>query len=158
MEDINRLVYELSAEAVHASLFYGQYDPSTTVLQYVNAGHHPPLLLRSWESGCDSVSRLEGGGLVLGASPNARYEQASCIAEPGDLLVAYTDGVIEALNSIGEQWGKQSFETLLGRCCHQTPEAIINTVLRELNAFIGDAPQQDDITIAVVRLNRRCAA
>jgi sigma-B regulation protein RsbU (phosphoserine phosphatase) len=70
----------------------------------------------------------------------------------------YTDGVIEALNSRGEQWGKQSFETLLGCCCHQAPEAIVNTVLRELNAFIGEAPQQDDITIAVVRLNRRCAA
>jgi sigma-B regulation protein RsbU (phosphoserine phosphatase) len=89
MSNVNTLVYESSASNRYATFFYAQYNTSTRTLSYVNAGHNPPLIFRSGSG----IIRLDAGGPVVGLLPSFAYQQASVILEPGDMLIAFTDGI-----------------------------------------------------------------
>ena len=102
--NVNRLVYEASASNRYATFFYGQYDPRKAV-RLVNAGHNPPMLFHRADGG--AVTRLEPGGTVVGLIENACYQQGSVRISPGDLLVAFTDGISEAMNLEDEEWGEE---------------------------------------------------
>ena len=101
MTNMNHLVYEASASNRYATFFYGQYDPAIRRLDFVNAGHNAPVILRGQE-----VLLLEAGGPVVGLLPRTVYQQMSIQLEPGDLFLGYTDGISEAMNKADEEWGE----------------------------------------------------
>jgi phosphoserine phosphatase RsbU/P len=147
MENVNTLGYESSAVNKYATFFYGQYSPASRLLHYVNAGHEPPILFRGSE-----LIRLETGGTVVGLLPGARYEQGVIEVAPGDILVAFTDGISEAMNTADEEWG---VENLI--CCVRGHDGIIcsemiRRVMASADAFTAGAKQHDDMTLVVARI------
>ncbi len=146
LSNINRLVYEASSSNRYATFFYGQYDPATGRFDYVNAGHNPPILVQEGK-----VIRLEEGGAVIGLLDNCEYAQGSVTIRPGDCLLAFTDGISEAMNEEDEEWGEERLIEAL----HAYPGGSANDLLLHLfdkaTTFAGTAPQHDDMTLVVVR-------
>src|SRR5205823_2519874 len=101
------------------------------------------------------IRRLETGGVVLGLFEHASFEEEALTLEPGDFIVAFSDGVSEALNQAGEEF---SDERLLGCVTANragTPQQVLDSLLKDVRAFCGDAPQSDDVTIVLVRYERQ---
>ncbi|HKE84039.1 MAG TPA: PP2C family protein-serine/threonine phosphatase [Vicinamibacterales bacterium] len=99
MANLNQLVYDSSTSNRYATFFYGELDTSSRVLTYVNGGHNPPLLFRHCDGGRDVV-RLDAGGPVIGLMEDCFYQQGRVTLDTGDVLVAYTDGISEALKAV----------------------------------------------------------
>src|SRR5262249_8149903 len=138
---------ESSSANRYATFFYGQIDPGTRVLSYVNAGHNAPMLFRG-----DALIRLETGGPVVGLLPTAAYEQASLPLAGGDLLVAFTDGVSESMNAADEEWGERRLVEAIEGCRAAAAADIVARVMAEAEAFAAGAPQHDDMTLVVLRM------
>ncbi|MGH9869448.1 MAG: SpoIIE family protein phosphatase [Candidatus Polarisedimenticolia bacterium] len=151
LENVNQLVHDASPDNRYATFFYGQYDPATRRLGYVNAGHCPPMVLRR-RGGRHEIERLRAGGTVVGLFPAAAYTEGVITLEPGDLVVAYTDGISEAMNADDEEWGEQRLIEAAGACDGQPAADIIRTLMRAADAFAAGAPQHDDMTLVVARL------
>jgi len=98
---VNRQVHASSLANRYATMFYGVVDAAEHTLRYVNAGHNPPMVIRP----DGSILWLEAGGAPIGMFPGWTYREGMVQVHPGDLLLAYTDGVIEAVNAAGEEWG-----------------------------------------------------
>jgi sigma-B regulation protein RsbU (phosphoserine phosphatase) len=150
MRNLNMLVYESSAANRYATFFYGELDLTTRLLTYVNAGHNPPMLFRGTTGGTDVV-RLDTGGPVIGLIEHCAYQQGSVTLTAGDVLVAYTDGISEAMNAADEEWGEDRFMTAieLNRALPARP--LIDQLMVLADAFVAGAPQHDDMTLLVVR-------
>jgi sigma-B regulation protein RsbU (phosphoserine phosphatase) len=118
---INDLIYHNTPPEEYITFFVGVYNPDRHTLTYVNAGHNPPLLLRR----DGSVEPLEQGGVILGMAPNLRYEQASIELAPEDFLLMYTDGVSEAMNPSGEEFGEERIRDLLLKYRLLHPQEIV---------------------------------
>jgi phosphoserine phosphatase RsbU/P len=146
---LNRLIYEASGANRYATFFYGSYDPATRRLEYVNAGHNPPFVFRA---STGEALRLEGGGPVVGLLPEAVFEAQSVTLEPGDLLVAYTDGVSEAMNGQDEEWGEDRMAEAVEADAAAAPETVVKTLMAGADAFASGAPQHDDMTLVVARV------
>jgi phosphoserine phosphatase RsbU/P len=151
IQHINRLVYEASADNHYATFFYAQYDPATRNLRFVNAGHNPPIVCRK-RTGRDEVYRLEEGGTVVGLFPDFPYHEAQMQFEPGDILVAYTDGITEAMNKREEEFGEERLIETIRRSDSRSAADIIAAALDNVDAFTSGAPQHDDMTLVVVRV------
>ena len=129
------------------TVFYCVLDPTSGVLRYANGGHNPPYIRH--EAG--PVESLSGaGGLVLGAMPGTNYPTHTVQLSRGDRLVLYTDGVTEAFNPAEELYGTQRLVDEVHVHGGGTPAALVERVCRSLSDFAGDAPQSDDITLAVL--------
>ncbi|HWW85484.1 MAG TPA: PP2C family protein-serine/threonine phosphatase, partial [Vicinamibacterales bacterium] len=127
----------------------GHYDAARRALWYVNAGHNPPALIKTHAS---EVVRLDAGGPVIGLFEDCAYTQACVTVEPGDVLVAFTDGISEAMNIADEEWGEdQVFEIVRANRTHSAQE-IIGMIMREADRFTAGAPQHDDMTLIVIRV------
>jgi len=122
--------------------FIAEFDPLSRRLTYVNAGHNDPILRR--QSGV--IERLGIGGLPLGIMDDAHYQAGELTIQPGDWLAAFTDGVIEAENNFQQEYGEQRFLAMLHSGVMLAPSMLLNTVMVDLDRFVGDAPQHDDIT------------
>ncbi len=157
MEKVNRLVYEASATNRYATFFFATYNMQTRELIYVNAGHNAPFLIRRNEE-TFHVERLEAGGPVIGLLPFAKYEEQRCVLRPGDLLLAYTDGISEAMTEREEEWGEDRMlaaaETLPDGCAQK----ILEHLFAEADRFTGNAPQFDDMTLLVLKLQEHPVA
>jgi serine phosphatase RsbU (regulator of sigma subunit) len=151
VRDVNRLVHESSPVHFFASLFYGEYQPATRVLRYVNAGHNPPIVLR-WRNERCELFPLVTEGTPVGALEDAEYTSATVRLNIGDVLVAYTDGITESENPRGEFWGQKRFEHLLRSCRDRSPKQIIQSILDEICTFSKGHPQRDDTTLVVARV------
>ncbi len=153
--NINRLVYEASSAHRYATFFYGQYNPVTHQFDYVNAGHNPPMLLRpcneKWEA-----SGLDVGGTVVGLLESFPYQQGQVILAPDDVLVAFTDGISEAMNSSEEEWGEKNLiATIECNSNSKLPAAeLLQRILQAADAFAAGAQQHDDMTLVVLRILR----
>lgn len=144
---VNRLFYESSVASAYATLFLADYEESTGRLRYVNCGHLPPLILRSDAS----VESLSATSTVVGLFPTLRTaHSAEAQLHAGDLLVMYTDGVTEAINKAGEEFGEERLIDVLRRCQGDAPASVIGSVIREVKAF-SVAEQEDDITLLVAK-------
>jgi sigma-B regulation protein RsbU (phosphoserine phosphatase) len=147
MQNVNTLAYEGSAVNKYATFFYGQFSPGSRLLSYVNAGHEPPLIFRN-----GSVIPLDIGGPVVGLLPCVQYEQGTLLLEPGDVVVALTDGISEAMNPADEEWG---VESLIG-CVRQSNGIgcadLIERVIACADTFAAGAKQHDDMTLVVARI------
>ena len=139
---VNRQVYSSSLADRYATLFYGVFDDATRTLRHVNAGHNPPMVIRRDQS----IIWLETGGPPVGMFPNFTYVEGAVQLNPGDLVVAYTDGVTEAVNPAGEEWGAESLLAAVKRCRTWQPESIVEAAFAALDEFSGDN-QTDDATI-----------
>jgi phosphoserine phosphatase RsbU/P len=148
---VNSLLYESSASHRYATLFYGQIDPQAARLDYVNAGHNPPLLLRA-TSGDFDVQRLEKGGTVVGLLPQSKFEQGSVVLQSGDLILGFTDGISEAMNRHDEEWGEERMVEAVKSAGDRSPRALIQHLMEAADRFVDGAPQNDDMTLVVVRL------
>ena len=151
MSHLNRLIYEASAVNRYATFFFGFFDPATSRFRYVNAGHNPPVLLRKSPSGNYECLRLDCGGPVVGLLPEASYEQGSVLFHPGDLLLAYTDGISEAMNSADEEWGEEAMILAAQQASNGTTEDIVKAIFAAADVFAGGASQHDDMTVLVMR-------
>lgn len=147
---LNRLLCERSAGPRFTSLFWSYYDADTKLLRYVNAGHWPPLLVTG-RSGRTEVMRLEDGGPVMGLLPDADYSQGTVRLAPGDLLILYSDGLIEAANAAGEEFGEERLLRLAMGSGGKSCEEIRREVLDRLREFAGAAPFADDLTLVAAR-------
>jgi serine phosphatase RsbU (regulator of sigma subunit) len=148
---VNSLVHESSPVHFFASLFYAEYEPASRVLTYVNAGQNPPIVSRC-RNGESHVFRLQPGGAPVGLFADSSYHSASFQLEEGDILVACTDGIIEAENGEGEPWGQQRLENLFTSCQRQSPTQVVQQIVHEVSVFTAGGPQKDDITLVVVQV------
>jgi sigma-B regulation protein RsbU (phosphoserine phosphatase) len=149
VSNVNRLVYEASASDRYATFFYGQYDPAARRFDYVNAGHNPPMLFRV-PPGSSAVDRLDVGGTVVGLLESFPYQQDSVVLHSGDILVAYTDGISEAMNHADEEWGEERLQASVQRCSDMNARQIIDQIFRDADEFVAGAKQHDDMTVVVV--------
>jgi sigma-B regulation protein RsbU (phosphoserine phosphatase) len=147
MHKVNRLVYEASASNRYATFFFASYDPSTRTLECVNAGHNPPLLLRG-----SQTIRIEADGPVVGLLPFAPYTEQSQVLEPGDLLILYTDGISEAMTNDEEEWGEERMIVAAQSAQNQSASKVLDTIFVATDAFTAGAPQHDDMTLLVLKL------
>jgi serine phosphatase RsbU (regulator of sigma subunit) len=147
--DVDRLVLAASPKHLYASLFYAEYDATTRVLRYVNAGHNAPMVLR-WEGSECEVFFLEASGTPLGLLEGSEFISKKFQLETGDVLVMYTDGITETENPERELWGAERLETVLRTCRDLAPAQIVGRVLDEVAAFAGKGPQRDDMTLVVI--------
>jgi sigma-B regulation protein RsbU (phosphoserine phosphatase) len=110
-------------------------------------------LLQRNGNGTGKISRLEEGGPVLGAFPTALYHQGEVAVRPGDLLVLYSDGIVEATNASEEEFGEERLCGLIQENCARPSAEILDEILKQVRAFIQEAPPQDDMTLVVARIN-----
>lgn len=144
---LNGLLYRGSSPNRYATLFLSVYDPTTRRLLYVNAGHNAPLVLRAG----GEVERLVCGGAVVGLLPGVEYASGTVQLEAGDMLAAFTDGVTEATNARLEEWGEQRLEQALKGHGGDAPSTVAR-VMAALTGFTDGSPQNDDITLVVLRV------
>ena len=152
-QQLNRLLCESASGERYASMFWCYYNPVDHSLSFVNAGHCPPLLMRKSRTGASKVeiSRLHIGGPVLGVVPDAQYAQGRLDVSPGDLLVMYSDGLVEAINSHGEEYGEGRLRDLLATLTEKSADEIRRGILASLAAFSSTAELRDDLTIVVAQ-------
>jgi len=160
MKRVNNLVYEASSASRYATFFYAEYDPRSRQLSYVNAGHAPPVVLRKPGSAGVSpaspaacqVFRLESGGPVIGLLRQGRYQRDSFRLKPRDLIVLFTDGVSESMNTRNEEWGEDRLIELVETCFGLPASEVMTRMLAAAEAFAAGAPQHDDMTLVVLRV------
>jgi sigma-B regulation protein RsbU (phosphoserine phosphatase) len=128
--------------------FLARLNPATGELIYTNAGHNAPLLWRA--SG--TLERLDVGGIPLGIQSEYAYECGSSILRHGDMLVIFTDGVVEAVNERGEEYEESRLIPLVERCSGKGAQGLVDSLTFELKVFVGQASQHDDITCMAVRM------
>lgn len=151
IRNVNRLVYEASASNRYATFFYAVYNPADRKLTYVNAGHNPPMLFRK-RGASFAVIRLEAGGTVVGLLEDFTYQQESILLERGDLLVAFTDGISEAMNAQDDEFGEPRLIEGVEKGCALNAADLIRHILAATDNFTQKAPQHDDMTIVVLRV------
>jgi phosphoserine phosphatase RsbU/P len=150
LEFVNRkLAARYTADnGTFVTAFYGIYDPTTRTLQFASAGHNPPRIKRC---GDGSIGSLDATAqLPLGILEDERYQDATFSLRQGDQILFYTDGVIEAHNDAGEQFGLERLDRVLGHC--RDAAGIIGDVLAEIERFTGGRPADDDRTLLVARV------
>lgn len=128
--------------------FLAEFDPSNRSLIYINAGHNAPIVRRA--SGV--IERLSSGGLPLGINPEASYQSDTVILQPGDWIVIFTDGLVEAVNARGLECDEQRVLNVLQSGVAATPDELLRRVMNDLDAFVGDTPQHDDVTCMLVKV------
>jgi sigma-B regulation protein RsbU (phosphoserine phosphatase) len=143
---LNRQLFEGSPSEQYATFFYAVYEATTRKLTYTNAGHWPPVLFRS-----GAIERLEAGGAPVGMFSATDYEQAEVQLQPGNLLLAFTDGIIEPENSYGEELGEIRVLDVAQRALSSPPEVLVEEIYRSVVDWTGSAELQDDMTLVVAK-------
>lgn len=139
---VNRQLHACSPVERYATLFYGVFDENTRTLHYVNAGHNPAVVIRR----TGGVAWLEASALPVGLFAETAYQAQAFQLHPGDLIAAYTDGIVEAANAASQEWGAEGLLAAVKRCRTRQPESIVDGVFAALDEFSGDN-QTDDATI-----------
>ncbi len=146
VSELNRQVYANTSAEKYATFYFGLYDDENRTLTYTNAGHLPPILMR------DGVAqRLDVTGTVVGAFPFAAYEEKSIALRRGDLLVAFTDGIVEPENEYGEPFGEERLVDLLVRYGQRGSKEIIARVMETVEQWTGSSELFDDMTLLLAR-------
>lgn len=148
VERLNGIIHQSTLTSRFVSMFYGELEPSGVFI-YVNAGHPPPFHLPV----AGPPRFLREGGPVLGPLPQASYERGFVHAGSGDLLVFYTDGVVDAVRPGAggrEEYGEERLAAAAGRLCGRPAREIVDGLFADLDAFTAGAPAEDDQTLVVV--------
>ena len=143
----NQLLYCNTEPDQFATLFYGILDPKTHRFCCANAGHNRPMIFRPGEQ----ARILDMAGIALGFIEQTHYENQVTDFRPGDWLVIYSDGITEAMNQRGDEFGEKRLEAILRDCSCPTSDTLMKTIIREVKAHAKDCPQSDDMTLVVIR-------
>jgi sigma-B regulation protein RsbU (phosphoserine phosphatase) len=143
---VSHQLYVCSTASDFATLFVGVIDPVTHRLQYINAGHNPPIVLRA----DGRHEHLEPDGIMIGAFDGAAWTAAETELGGGDGVLVFTDGVTEAEGVTG-QYSEDRLEKLVLEARDQAPAKLLETIMNDIMAFIGDQPRSDDITMLALQ-------
>ena len=149
MQKVNRLVYEASSSSRYATFFFAVYNPEIRELRYVNAGHNPPVVAKQVSG---EFRRLEACGPVVGLLPSVDYEEQCMTLDAGDLLIAYTDGISEAMTAEDEEWGEDRMLEATPHRGNASASEVIAKVFYAADEFTAGAEQHDDMTLLVMKL------
>ena len=149
---VQRLFVHNVAFTTFVTVFLGSYDPETRMLTYCNAGHNPPLLLAGSGKEGSAVHWLRPTAPAIGLVEGAQYGIATVSVKPGDLLVLYTDGVTEAIDAAGEEFGDERLASVVERNAQASAGEILRAVRRELERHVGGRPLDDDTTIVIQKV------
>jgi sigma-B regulation protein RsbU (phosphoserine phosphatase) len=144
---VNALLHANSPSNKFATAFFLAYDPATGCGVYVNCGHNDGIVLRSG----GTVELLTTTGLPVGLFARAAYEEGQVSLAPGDLLMIYSDGVTEAEDGNDQEFGMDRVIEVLQSHRQQPADAIVEQIVKSIDAFAGTAPQHDDITLMVLK-------
>ncbi len=147
---MNDYLYRDTPDGTFVSLFLGVLDPRDASVRFASAGHNPPLLLRR----DGQIEELERTGPVLGVVEGVPFDMADAVTlAPGDVLLGYTDGAFEAQRADGSMYGEERFRDSLRRhvAAGGNARTIVDNLFADLEAFLGDTPMQDDVTLLLVR-------
>jgi phosphoserine phosphatase RsbU/P len=143
---LNQQMFENTPEEKYATCFYALYDSGRRRLVYTNAGHPAPALFRNGE-----VVRLDTGGTPLGLISPVSYREGKIVLEPGDTLVAFTDGFTESENSFEDQFGERRLIEIVHRARGNPLPALVEEIYRSVEEWTGGGEPQDDMTLIVAR-------
>jgi serine phosphatase RsbU (regulator of sigma subunit) len=143
---LNEMLYRSTSSARYATLYFAVYDARRRILSYSNAGHFPPLHLCE-----DGVVRMSADGIPLGLMEEARYGQGQRQVRPGDLLALYTDGIVEAPDLSGTEFGEERLVATLQRHRHRDLDEMVVQVLLEVERWTGGGAAHDDATLVLIR-------
>jgi sigma-B regulation protein RsbU (phosphoserine phosphatase) len=144
---INEQIFHYTASNKFASLFYAVYDEPGRTLSYCNAGHNPPLFFNG-----DGCRRLETGGTVVGIFPDAEYEQETIQLQPGDLFLAYTDGIVECVNEYGEEFGEQRLIRLAQEHRQLSAAELQQVLVEQVLDWTFEEERDDDMTMIIAKV------
>ena len=143
-----RIAADLAGSGLYATAFLARFDPAADRLEYASAGHAPPL---HWSARRRGFTELGEGGLPLGLDEGRELPAAAADFEPGDVLVAYTDGIVEARDPKGESFGRERLEAVVRRLRRRSAGELHRELRAELDRFTQGRPLQDDATLVVVK-------
>jgi sigma-B regulation protein RsbU (phosphoserine phosphatase) len=144
----NRLICADSSKGLFITMFYGLLNSSMGILEYVNAGHNPPLF---YQAGQNQLTLLKATGMPLGVEPDTKFGQRSIQLEPGDFILLYTDGVTEAFNAHEMEFGIERLQEAVLGLREASAEGILEGVVEAVKQCTNSAAPSDDITIMVVK-------
>ena len=142
----NNNIEKFSTSTKFVTLFFGLLDPKYHTISYTNAGHEYPILLRK-----DGHERLTTGGVPLGLFPESEYEEGETDMHPGDLLLIFSDGVTDAFNHEEESLTEERLIEFVIQNRDLDPETLVHRICDQIEDFVGDVPQFDDITMIIIK-------
>ena len=148
LAEANDLIMTNTRSDLFVTLFYAILEADEGLITFANAGHNPPVL---FDGNSDEVSYLTGQGMALGVVPGVELEQCESRMAPGDLLLLYTDGVTDALNSSTEEFGLERLCAVVKAHRADSADDIIQAINRKVDEFVGDTPQFDDLTLMILK-------
>lgn len=153
-EKLNDFLRRKTSADRFVSLFWGYYEPEVSQFRYINAGHLPMLLIRRTTGQRSRVERLETGGPVLGIVPWGNYRQGTVRIEEGDLLVLFSDGIVEAMDQRHDQFGEKRLIDVIQKFADASPAEIQDAILTCVRDHAGtEHPDRDDQTLLVARFH-----
>ena len=147
VERLNRQIYSYTSANKFASFFYALYDEANLTLTYCNAGHNPPLCFNNGE-----VRRLTAGGTVVGIFEDSKYEQETIHLGNNDLLIAYTDGIVESVNEYGEEFGEKRLIRLAEENRHVSADGIKDLIVEKVLSWTFAEERDDDMTLIIAKV------
>jgi phosphoserine phosphatase RsbU/P len=151
MTAMNRLICQSAGKRNLMSFVYAVVNAKNRTVELANAGHPSPYCFNSAER---TVSAIEIGAYPLGVRAQSMYAPVEVRLEPGDAMVFYSDGIVEAQNPSGEVFGFERFEKAILRHGHLSATAMQDAILDEVRAFLGPQPMEDDVTLVVVKMQK----
>jgi sigma-B regulation protein RsbU (phosphoserine phosphatase) len=152
LEHVHNLLVHNVRFTTFVTMFLAAFDPESHILTYCNAGHNPPLIVRKHRNGGESTTWLWPTAAAVGLVEQGQFHSATIHLAPGDLLLLYTDGVTEALNPQGVEYGRERLEAAVLSGRHLSAANLILHLRLEVEGFTGDESQADDQTILVCRV------
>ena len=147
-ENMNRYACSNSQGGLRfTTAFLAEYDTTTRTLEYINAGHNNPILRRA----NGQIERLDIGGLPYGITPEVKYQAGNVTLAPGDWLIIFTDGLVEAENAHQEEYGETRLLSSITSGCSVEPAEMLKRLMTELDIFVGNTPQHDDVTCMLLK-------
>jgi len=151
LRNANKLIVADSGSensGMFVTLFFGTLSSNLKEMIYANAGHNPPLIYRAKDG---KIEQLEVTGVALGTMDDQDYEERRAALHPGDVLIMYTDGVVESMNGKEELFGLRRLESSIKATAHLSAKSIMEKILEDISSFRGSEEQSDDITTIVVK-------
>jgi hypothetical protein len=145
---INKIFHRDSLPHLFSSMLFIQIDSDSGKIDFLNAGHFPPLIVNDKE-----IKELSKGGIALGLVSNAEYIEQIVTLEQNEIFIAYSDGVFEAKNEYGQFFGMERFHKLIINSSNKSPQQIGKYIVSQLEQFIGDYPATDDISLIIMKKN-----
>ena len=149
LEAINKVVYpDMEATEAFVTMFAAMYNPITSLFRYSNAGHNPPILRPKLASEC---KELDIGNTPIGVVPDVSFPDGEFLMQTGDVIVIYTDGIVEATDRDDALFGFERLCALVEQNHTLNAESIKDAILSEVHSYTGGLPQADDITLVVLK-------